>query len=447
MRPVLLCQEGGKMRKILGFLSILILLSLCIPASPVTAQSTAITIPPNCEQQALGTPGVDLQYILRCKPVAPVQWNGDWVVYAHGLVPPLPDPALAWLQLVTPDGTSLPGLINSLGYAFAASTYHRNGLAVQQGLEDTLALAANLRSTLAPGHHIYLVGASEGGLIATLAMERASAFDAAVAACGPIGDFRKEIDYLGDFRVLYDNFYPGVLPPTPVQIPQDLFNDWLQPLVTQGAVPSVYQGAVVQSIVNRPDLAGELINTSKASIDPADPASVVETAVRVLGYDVTEFNDVQSLLGLAPYSNRTTWYSGSSNDILLNRTVQRFGPRTAKEERALVAALAPYQTSGNLKKPLVTIHTTLDPEDPIWHQLLYRLKVFKQNKTSLYSGIPIARYGHCNFKAEELVFAFGLMVYKTTGQPFSLPQINQALPSATSREAFDALQKGFDGNQ
>lgn len=435
------------MRKIVGFLSILILLSICIPAAPVAAQPGALSLPDNCTQEAMGTPGVDLQYVLHCMPVAPVAWNGDWILYAHGLVPPLPDPALAWLQLVTPDGSSIPGMVNALGYAFAATTYHRNGLAVQEGLADTLALAANIKSTLAPGHHIYLVGASEGGLITTLAMERTSPFDAGVAACGPIGDFRKEINYLGDFRVLTDYFYPGLLPPTPVQIPQALFDDWVEPLVTNGGTLSIYQGAVAQAIISRPDLASQLISTSKASIDPADPTSVINTAVRVLGYDVTEFNDAQVQLGIAPYSNRTTWYSGSSNDRLLNRTIQRFGPRTLKDEKALLAALAPYQTTGNLLKPLVTIHTTGDPEVPIWHQPLYRLKVLSQNKSNLYTGIPIARYGHCNFKSDELVFALGLMVYKATGQLFSPLQINQALPSASSREGFAALQKNLNTNQ
>ena len=35
---------------------------------------------------------------------------------------------------------------------------------------------------------------------------------AALALCGPVGDFAGQIDYLGDFRVLFDYFFPGVIP-------------------------------------------------------------------------------------------------------------------------------------------------------------------------------------------------------------------------------------------
>jgi len=32
-----------------------------------------------------------------------------------------------------------------------------------------------------------------------------------LAVCGPIGSFQQQIDYLGDARVLFDYFFPGVL--------------------------------------------------------------------------------------------------------------------------------------------------------------------------------------------------------------------------------------------
>ena len=31
--------------------------------------------------------------------------------------------------------------------------------------------------------------------------------------CGPVGDFQKQIDYLGDFRVLFDYYFPNIMPP------------------------------------------------------------------------------------------------------------------------------------------------------------------------------------------------------------------------------------------
>ena len=66
----------------------------------------------------------------------------------------------------------------------------------------------------------HVAGVSEGGLVATLLAERSpELFSSALAACGPIGSFRQQINYLGDFRVLFDYYFPGVLPGSAVTMP------------------------------------------------------------------------------------------------------------------------------------------------------------------------------------------------------------------------------------
>ena len=42
--------------------------------------------------------------------------------------------------------------------------------------------------------------------------DRRTLFSSALAACAPIGSFRQQVNYLGDFRVLFDYYFPGVLP-------------------------------------------------------------------------------------------------------------------------------------------------------------------------------------------------------------------------------------------
>jgi hypothetical protein len=73
------------------------------------------------------------------------------------------------------------------------------------------------------------------------------------------------------------------------------------------------------------------------------------------------------------------------------------------------AALAPYRTSGNLSIPLVSLHTTLDPVIPFWHELLYFFKVDPVGR-GRFLPLPVQRYGHCNFTTQEVVAAFGLAV-------------------------------------
>jgi len=325
-----------------------------------------------------------------------------------------------------------------------------------EGLQDVISLATSVapavltQSLGQPQVHTFLVGASEGGLITSLAMETPNTpFTAGVAACGPIGNFRQHLNYLGDFRVLFDYFFKNIpIPVSAVNVDPAATLDWLQPLV---GGTSTLQAAILQAVQDNPSAAAQLIATSKASVDPNDPASAAKTVISVLGYDITATMEAQVEIGqgamvVQPYTNLRTWYFGSKNDLLLNSSkgVKRYalGP-AGMTEAQLAALLKNYETSGKLQAPLVTIHTLLDPEVPIWHQTLYRAKVWKQNKAALYNGIPINRYGHCNFNAQELLFAFALAYAKGTHQLLPLDGINQALPSAGAQQQFNDLTKQY----
>ena len=77
----------------------------------------------------------------------------------------------------------------------------------------------------------HVTGVSEGGLVATLLAERSpDLFSSALAACAPIGSFRQQVNYLGDFRVLFDYYFPGVLPGSAVAMPPAAAAFWRQHL-------------------------------------------------------------------------------------------------------------------------------------------------------------------------------------------------------------------------
>ena len=413
-------------RKLFAIVLILAFALAAVPAAPANA---APDLPPNCVMVPVGA-SVPQPYYLICQPT--VAWNGDAVIYAHGYVPPVPDLTAAWSQLVAPAGTSIPGLVNQLGFLF-----------VKEGLADTLALAQLLKLggalplpvggplVVPPSNHVFLVGASEGGLISTLAMEVPNTpFTSAVAACGPIGDFRKQIDYFGDFRVLFDYFFKDVLPPGPVNVPAEFTQAWLAGANGIFYPPATMtpQNAILAALQANPAGASQLIATAKAPIDPKNPLTIGATALSVLNYNAVATMEAQLELQIQPYTNTRAFYFGSSNDRLLNRTVERVP--LGGSEAALTAALAPYQTTGRLQAPLVTIHTIYDPEDPYWHEPMYLANVWKQNKLKLLTSIPIGRYGHCNFTGTELLFSFALAYAKGTHQVLPLSGISSALPAA-----------------
>jgi pimeloyl-ACP methyl ester carboxylesterase len=351
------------------------------------AAARAQVVPGPCVPGALPSGALSLI----CVPA--LGWNGQLVVYAHGYVA-FNEP-LGFQNLTLPDGTSVPLLVQSLGYAFATTSYRQNGLAILEGAEDILELVAAFSDAHAAPTRTHVAGVSEGGLVAALLAERApQIFSSAWAGCGPIGNFRLQLNYLGDFRVLFDYFFPGVIPGSPIDIPPDVIDGW----------DAVYVPRITGALVANPGKALELMRTAKAAYDPSNPATVVNTTIDALWYNVFGTNDAIAKLGGNPYGNRLTWYFGSRNDLRLNLLVRRFNTSPVA-----LNALRPYQTSGNLSIPLVTLHTTLDEVVPFGHELLYLAKADTFDR-GRFVPIPVGRYGHCNFTTNEVAGSFLLAV-------------------------------------
>ncbi|HET7767300.1 MAG TPA: hypothetical protein VFN74_00915, partial [Chloroflexota bacterium] len=183
-------------------------------------------------------------------------------------------------------------------------------------------------------------------------------------------------------------------------VPEQLINGWDQ----------TYLPAVLAAVDARPAAAQQLIATSRAPIDPADPSTLKETIENVLWYAVFGTNDANGKLGGNPYGNVGRVYSGSQNDAALNAGVRRYSA-----DAVALANLAPYQTSGLVTKPLVLPHTTGDEQVPFGHELLYRAKVQSAGSGGRVTQLPVAAYGHCNFTVPQLLGSFALLVKQVTG--------------------------------
>jgi len=129
-----------------------------------------------------------------CMPGADT-WNSDLAIYAHGYVPFNEPVAIPEDQLVLPDTTSIPEVMNGLGFAFATTSYSTNGLAIREGVQDVRDLVDVFRALHGDPRRIYLGGASEGGLVTVLALERfPETFNDGLAACGPVGSFCQQVN-------------------------------------------------------------------------------------------------------------------------------------------------------------------------------------------------------------------------------------------------------------
>jgi pimeloyl-ACP methyl ester carboxylesterase len=326
----------------------------------------------------------------------PATWNGDLVLYAHGYVPANREIALPQDVI---GGQSISATLTGLGYAFATTSYRANGLVAPEATEDLVELEATVRRLYRPDPvRSVIVGFSEGGLVATLGAEQyPELFDGALASCGPIGDFQAQLNYIGDFRVVFDYLFPGVIPGNAVDVPETVRSGW----------DDIYVPAIVIALGANFDAALELIRITGAPVTGNNLQSVTETSVGILWYDVFGIADARARLGGQPFDNSTRVYTGSANDAALNAGVQRHSA-----DPAASAALARFQTSGNLTVPLTTLHTTGDEIVPFSQSQLYGDKVSRGGAPALLTQSTIDRHGHCAFQGLEILSAFTALMEK-----------------------------------
>jgi hypothetical protein len=213
-------------------------------------------------------------------------------------------------------------------------------------------------------------------------------------------------------------------------IPGDPFN----PDPALVAVWSDYYDLVVKPIVMAPQNRTRLDQWARVARLPFDAGNylvTVEQSVKdALRYGVVNLQDAIVTIGGFPFDNSRRYYTGSSNDALLNLLVAR----RAASPAAVAAMNSPaYSTSGVLQRPLITLHTLRDQQVPYWHEQIYSLKTLASGAyLTRHLNIPIDRFEHCNFTPDEVLASFAIMLFydgvleDLSGSPLALKMMAQA---------------------
>ena len=332
---------------------------------------------------------------------APADYNGMLVIWAHGFQDAGTPVSIPEDQLCI--GTfCLDQVINSLGFGFATNSYSKTGMAILQGRDDVLDLVNLYTAQKGKPSKVYLVGASEGGIVTALSLEQhPDVYSAGLAACGPIGDFPMQINYFGDARATFEVFFPGLIPGTVFVPDPHVVSTW-----------SDYYNTNVKPVVFAPANRSKLdqfVKVAKLPFDAGDYLNSVAVSVQdVLRYSVVNLADAAATLGGFPFDNSTRWYTGSANDLFLNILVTRATASPA----ALATMTTAYQTTGVLTRPLITLHTLRDQQVPFFHEQLYAWKTLASGSL-LARHLPIAidRFEHCNFTTSEVLASFAIMLF------------------------------------
>jgi hypothetical protein len=143
-------------------------------------------------------------------------------------------------------------------------------------------------------------------VIMRLAQENPRQYDGALPMCGPMGGSQLEIDYLMNVRVLFDYFYPGVIPGDAVHVPAGLD-------CGTDVVP-----AVLGAIFANPASAFELADVDQVDIHYADFGELIESILTGLF-----FNTLAEFMG--DLRERTHGHDNFDNTRGLHRIGQRRG--------------------------------------------------------------------------------------------------------------------------
>lgn len=336
----------------------------------------------------------------------PSTWNGKLLVYAHGYVAPNRPLGIPEDQQGVAGSPTVDQLANGLGYAFVTSGYRTNGLAIQEGIADLVDAVAIFTAQQAEPTQVLLVGISEGGAITALALERhPEIFAGGLAMCGPYGNFQRQINYFGDFRAVFDYFFPNVMPPTAVDVPPSLLDSWETSYYTDTVQPVITDTTNITSV-------NQLLTVTAAPFDATDPSTQAATIADLLWYNVFATNDAKAKLGGQPFDNRDRTYAGSADDSTLNQSIARYNANATA-----LNALTEYETTGKLLRPLVTLHTTGDPVVPYWHAAAYRDKIVAAGRDVFHESITHEGYGHCQFTTAVVLAAFNRLVALAENPP------------------------------
>ena len=302
----------------------------------------------------------------------PANWNHGLVVYCHGYDQhsggviyderkPLP-PELA--------------VFVKDGYALIQSGYSTGGWAVEQAVSDVETLRKYFVDKYGAPMETYITGHSLGGLLTVVMIEKyPDAYGAGLDLCGAVGSAPRMLTRAFDARVLFDYYFPGLLP-SPAKVPkeyemtQQLSKAVFDRLLARPAAATAARKLL--GIHNDQDLAGTIILVTYI------------------------LKDIEQRAGGNPFDNSNTIYTGSTDDNALNDGVKRYA-----SDAGALGYLQRFMLTGHLTRPVLAIHTTYDPLVPAAIPDEYSLLAREAGAGDLFVQQYVKHDGHCHITPDE----------------------------------------------
>jgi fermentation-respiration switch protein FrsA (DUF1100 family) len=333
----------------------------------------------------------------------PPHWNGELVMWAHGYR------GNGSALTVDAPAYGLRQRLVEQGYAWAASSYDRNGYDVASGVRSTAALAERFGRLVGRPSRTYVAGVSMGGQVIGRSLEQyPGRYDGALPMCGVLGD-HDLFDYFLNFQVSAQAL-AGVraYPPGPAYATADLPRIYAglglapgNPAVTSPAAQQLRAETVLDSGGERPGAAASFSYWKdflfSLAAPPTGPSPVRGVALNPSVVATNVRHDY------APDS-----------PVNLDAAVQRVRPAdpAARNSRALTPVA---QVAGRPRVPVLTLHGVGDLFVPFSMEEIYAGEVAAAGRADRLVQRAIRTTGHCEFSDAEAGAAWDDLVAWTRG--------------------------------
>ncbi len=386
----------------------------------IAAPRAAVLVPVATEEGTIN----DSSFRIDVPAATPRSWNHRLVIYYHGYQP---EPQIFRMNPATNKPNAPARLIQQLlarGYAVAQPGYKAGGWAIASAPGDGEALRKYFSSHYGSPRETLIVGQSMGGLLTVLTLEQHPRdYAGALAMCGVLAPADLVMQRAFANRVAFDAFFPGVLPDVE-HIPAGFhMNDPATAALVEKALNAhPPEAALLRSLAD--------IHTNRGLAD-------------VLVFNTFVIQDLREKAGGNPFDNRNLIYTGTTDDNALNAKVRRY----AADPRALRYVALYGSPTGELKRPLLALHTSYDPLVPAstagyYDELTRRLGVGER-----FVQQYVDRDGHCNITPEQVGIAFDELIAWVDGgkrpEPGRLPDDLGQRPVHQEPSAIPAAPKNI----
>ncbi|SBT41434.1 alpha/beta hydrolase family protein [Micromonospora narathiwatensis] len=346
------------------------------PLAPLVVDGAASTVRQGVHRHA--------GYIIE----TPARWNGDLVMWAHGY--------RGQTSVLTPEPPAfeLRQRMLAQGYAWASSSYDRNGYDIRSGVLGTRDLADLFARTVKRPKRTLIAGVSMGGHVIGRSLEQYPNYYAgALPMCGVLGD-HELFDFFLDYNLVAQALagLPAYPPPA----------DYLTNAVPRIQVALGLAGLRPGGPDTTNDLGRQLravtVNRSGGERPGAEAAFAVWKDF-LFGIAVTDGGDSPAQRPGQLATNLLTRYSPNS-PVNVNATVQRVAPENPRQRLSPTLTEVP-RISGRPTVPVLTLHDLGDLFVPFSMEQAYARDAAGHGRSRLVVQRAVRAAQHCEFSPAE----------------------------------------------